>query len=186
MVGLFALWMPIVVSAVFVFIALSILHMLPGWHKGDMTMLPGEAKIMETLRGLNVPPGDYRFPFSNSTKEMSTPEWDERMKQGPVGVMSIQPSGPLNFGKVMGQWFVYSLIIALFAAYLTGRTRGPGAPYLEVFRVSGTVAFCCYSVAHWQNWIWWGKSTRFTLTNSIDGIIYALITGATFGWLWPH
>ena len=117
---------------------------------------------------------------------MSTPEWDERMKQGPVGVMSIQPSGPLNFGKVMGQWFVYSLVIALFAAYLTGRTRGPGAPYLEVFRVSGTVAFCCYSVAHWQNWIWWGKSTRFTLTNSIDGIIYALITGGTFGWLWPH
>jgi len=186
MVGLSALWMPILVSAVFVFIALSIVHMLPGWHKADMSALPGEAKVMETLRGLNVQPGDYRFPFSNSVDEMKTPEWDEKMKQGPVGVMSIQQSGPINFGKLMGQWFVYSLFIAVLAAYITGRTRGLGAPYLEVFRVSGAVTFCCYVVAHWQNWIWWGKSTRFTVTNSLDGIIYALITGATFGWLWPH
>jgi hypothetical protein len=186
MVGLFALWMPIVVSAVFVFIALSIAHMLPGWHKADMVALPGEAQVMETLRGLSVQPGDYRFPYSNSVDEMKTPAWDEKMTQGPVGVMSVQPSGPLNFGKVMVQWFVYSLVIAALAAYVTGRTHGPGAPYAEVFRASSVVTFCCYAVAHWQNWIWWGKSTRFTVTNSVDGIIYALITGATFGWLWPH
>ena len=85
----------------------------------------------------------------------------------------------------MGQWFVYSLVIAVIVAYVTGWTRAPGAPYLEVFRVSGTVTFCCYSVAHWQNWIWWGKGTRFTLTNTGDGLIYALVTAGTFGWLWP-
>ena len=186
MVGLSALWMPIVVSAVFVFIALSIIHGMLGWHKGDMTAVPGEAKVMETLRGLNVQPGDYRFPYSNSVDEMKTPEWDEKMKQGPVGVMSISPSAPINMGTMFGQWFVYSLFIAVLAAYITGSTHGPGAPYLEVFRVSGVVTFCCYVVALWQNWIWWGQSTRFTVTNSLDGIIYALITGATFGWLWPH
>ena len=62
----------------------------------------------------------------------------------------------------------------------------PGAPFVEVFRVSAIVAFCCYAVAHWQNWIWWGKSTRFTLTHSVDGLLFALVTGATFGWLWPR
>lgn len=72
MVGISALWMPIVVSAVFVFIALLILHMMPGWHKGDMAAVPGEARVMETLRALNVQPGDYRFPFSNSIDEMKT------------------------------------------------------------------------------------------------------------------
>ena len=185
MVGLPALWMPIVVSAVFVFVALSILHMLPGWHKRDMTAVPGEDKVMETLRAMNVQPGDYRFPFSNSVAEMETPAFLEKMKQGPVGNMSIQPSGDMNFGKLMGQWFVYSLVIAVIVAYVTGRTRAQGAPYLEVFRVSGTVTFCCYSVAHWQNWIWWGKSTRFTLTNTLDGLVYALVTAGTFGWLWP-
>ena len=186
MVGLSALWMPIVVSAVFVFIALSIIHGMLGWHTGDMTAVPGEATVMETLRGLNVQPGDYRFPHANTTAEMTTPEFEEKMKQGPVGIVSIWPSGGINMGKLFGLWFVYSLFIAVLAAYIAGRSRGPGAPYLEVFRVSGAVTFCCYVVAHWQNWIWWGKSTRFTVTHSLDGIIYALITGATFGWLWPH
>ena len=186
MVGLTALWIPILLSAVFVFIALMLIHALLGWHKGDMAMVPGEARVMETLRGLNVPPGDYRFPFSNSVAEMKTPEWDEKMKQGPVGVLTVMPNGPMNMGRMFGLWLVYSLFIAVLAAYVTGRTHGPGAPFLEVFRVSGTVAFCCYVIALWQNWIWWGQSTRFTVTYSLDGIIFALVTGATFGWLWPH
>jgi hypothetical protein len=186
MVGLSALWMPIVVSAVFVLIALLLIHGLLGWHKADMTAIPGEARVLETLRGLNVQPGDYRFPHGITVEEMTAPEFVEKMKQGPVGIMTIWPNGEINMGKLLGQWFVYSLVVAVIVAYLTGRTRGPGAPYLEVFRVSGAVSFCCYAVAHWQNWIWWGKSTRFTVTHTLDGIIYALITGATFGWLWPH
>jgi hypothetical protein len=185
MVGLSALWMPIVVSAVFVFVALSILHMLPGWHKDDMKAVPGEDKVMDTLRAMNVRPGDYRFPYGRTVKEMEAPAFLEKMKTGPVGNMSIQPSGEMNMGKLLGQWFVYSLVIAVIVAYVTGRTRAQGAPHLEVFRVSGVVTFCCYSVAHWQNWIWWGKSTRFTFTNTVDGLIYALVTAATFGWLWP-
>lgn len=186
MVGLSALWIPILVSAVFVLITLVVIHMIPGWHQGDMRAVPGEDKVMETLRGLSVQPGEYRFPFGNTTAEMKAPAFVEKMKTGPVGMMTIRPNGELNMGKMFGQWFVYSLIIAVFAAYITGRTRGPGAPFLEVLRVSSTVAFCCYAVAHWQNWIWWGKGTRFTLTYSIDGLVYALVTGATFGWLWPR
>ena len=99
MVGLSAPWMPIVVSAVFVFIALSIIHGMLGWHRGDMTAVLGEAKVMETLRGLNVRPGDYRFPYSNSTDEMKTPEFAGKMKQGPVGIMSIRPNGDINMGN---------------------------------------------------------------------------------------
>ena len=185
MVPLPALWMPILVSAVFVLIALAIIHMMPGWHKSDMAAVPGEDKVMETLRALNVQPGEYRFPYGNTTKEMEAPAFVEKMKTGPVGTMTIRPSGELPFGKMMGQWFAYSLLIAVLAAYITSRTGGPGAPFLEVFRVSATVAFCCYVVALWQSWIWWGKSTRFTLTYSLDGVAYALVTGATFAWLWP-
>src|SRR6266566_9427606 len=115
MVGLSALWIPIVVSAVFVFIALAIIHGMLGWHKGDMAAVPSEAKVMEMLRGLNVQPGDYRFPYSNSVDEMKTTEWDEKMKQGPVGILSISASAPINMGKKFGQWFVYSLFIAALA-----------------------------------------------------------------------
>jgi hypothetical protein len=186
MVALSALWMPIIVSAVFVFIALMILHMLPGWHKRDMTALPGEDKVMETLRGLNVQPGEYRFPFGVTVAEMEAPAFLEKMKSGPVGIMTIRPTGEMNMGKMMGQWFIYSLVVAVIVAYVTGCTRAPGADYPAVFHVSGAVAFCCYSVAHWQNWIWWGKGTRITMTNTVDGLIFALVTAGTFGWLWPR
>src|ERR1041384_1551860 len=137
MVGLSALWMPILVSAAFVFITLMIIHMIPGWHNRDMTAVPGEDKVLEALRGLNVQPGDYRFPYGSSTAEMTTPAFVEKMKAGPVGILSVRPSGELNMGKLLGQWLVYSLFIAVLAAYLTGRSHGPGAPFLEVFRVSG-------------------------------------------------
>lgn len=185
MVGLSALWMPILVSAVFLVITLVIVHMIPGWHNGDMIAVPGEAHLMEAMRGLNVQPGEYRFPYGNTTAEMTAPEFVEKMKAGPVGIMSIRPSGELNMGKMLGQWFVYSLIIAVLVAFVTGHTQGPGAPFVAVFCLSGIVAFGCYGVAHWQNWIWWGKGTRFTLTHTVDAVIYALVTGATFGWLWP-
>ena len=141
MVGLSALWMPILVSAVFVFITLMIIHMIPGWHQSDMQAVPGEDEVMAMLRSLNVQPGEYRFPYGNTTKEMEAPGFVEKMKAGPVGTMTIRPSGELPFGKMMGQWFVYSLLIAVLAAYVTGRTRGPRAPFLEVFRVSATVTW---------------------------------------------
>jgi hypothetical protein len=185
MVGLAALWIPIVVSAVFVLIVLLALHMLPGWHKDDMIAVPGEEKVMETLRGLNVKPGEYRFPYGRTTADMMSPEFGAKMKAGPVGVMTIRPSGDMPMGKMLGQWLIYSLVIGVIVADVTGRTRAPGAPYLEVFRVSGAVAFCCYSVAHWHNWIWWAKGTRITLTNTVDGLVFALVTAGTFGWLWP-
>ena len=185
MVGIFTLWMPILVSAVFVFITLAIIHMIPGWHSADMTAVPGEERAMETLHNLNVQPGEYRFPYGSTTKEMETPAFIEKMKAGPAGTMTIRPNGELPFGRMMGEWFVYSLLVAVLVAYVTGRTRAAGAPASEVFRVSSTVAFCCYTVALWQGWIWWGKSTRITLTYSVDGAVYALVTGATFAWLWP-
>jgi hypothetical protein len=186
MVGLSALWMPIVVSAVFVFIALTLIHALLGWHKGDMSAVPGEAQVMEMLRGLKVQPGDYRFPFSNDVEEMKSPAFEEKMKQGAVGIMTIRPNGDINMGKMFGLWFVYSLVIATLAAFVAGQGHGRGAPFLDVFCASALVAFCCYVVGLWQSWIWWGQSTRFAVTYSLDGIIYALVTGATFGWLWPH
>ena len=94
MVALSALWLPILVSAVFVLITLMVIHMMPGWHKSDMAAVPGEDKVMETLRDLDVQPGEYRFPYGNTTAEMTAPTFVEKMKAGPVGTMTIRPSGP--------------------------------------------------------------------------------------------
>jgi hypothetical protein len=184
MVELSALWLPVVGSAVLVVVALIVVHMLPGWHGGDTQAVPNEDRVLETLRGL--PPGEYRFPYGRTTAEMTAPAFVDKMNAGPVGTLTIRPNGELAMGKMLGQWFVYALGIGVLVAYVTGSSHAPGAPFLEVFRASGPVAFGCYAVAHWQNRIWWGKGARFTVTHTVDGVLFALVTGATFAWLWPR
>ena len=154
MVPIHALWLPILLSAVIVFVASSIMHMLLPIHKSDYRKLPDETKVMDGLRAAGVTPGrEYRFPFC-TMKEMKTPEAMEKFKRGPVGMLVITPSGAPAMGKALGQWFVYCIVVSIFAAYLTGRTRLAGTEYLEVFRVAGTTAFLGYSLAQIQNAIW--------------------------------
>ena len=70
MVGLSALWLPILLSAVVVFIVSSIIHMATPWHKGDYLKIPDEDKAMDALRPLAIPPGDYMVPRPSSVQEL--------------------------------------------------------------------------------------------------------------------
>ncbi|HEX3104534.1 MAG TPA: hypothetical protein VHQ22_08805 [Terriglobales bacterium] len=186
MVPIHALWLPILLSAVIVFVASSIIHMALPIHKSDYRKLPDEEKALDTLRAAGVTPGrEYRFPFCTQ-KEMKSPEAIEKFKRGPVGLLVIMPSGTMKMGKFLGQWFVYCVVVSIFAAYLTGRTRAPGTEYLEVFRVAGCTAFIGYALAQAQNSIWRGVTWGVTLKHMLDGLIFGLLTGGTFGWLWPR
>jgi hypothetical protein len=186
MVPIHVLWLPILLSAVIVFVASSIIHMVLPFHKTDYRKLPDEDKVLDTLRAVGVTPGrEYRFPFCKP-KEMKTPEAIEKFKRGPVGLLVIMPSGAPNMGKFLGQWFLYCVVVSVFTAYLTGRTRTPGTEYLEIFRVAGATAFIGYSLALLQNAIWRGETWGVTLKHVLDGFIYALLTAGTFGWLWPR
>jgi hypothetical protein len=185
MVPIHALWLPILLSAVIVFVASSIIHMALPVHKSDYRKLPDEAKVLDTLRASGVTPGrEYRFPFC-TMKEMKSPEGIEKFKRGPVGLLVVMPNGAMNIGKFLGQWFLYCVVVSIFTAYLTGRTRLPGTEYLEVFRVAGCTAFIGYALAQAQNSIWRGVTWGVTLKHMLDGLIFGLLTGGTFGWLWP-
>jgi hypothetical protein len=155
-------------------------------HKTDYRKLPEEDRVLDAMRAAGVTPGRvYRFPYA-TLKEMKTPEAVERFKRGPVGLLTVVTSGPPPMRKYLGQWFVYCLVIGVFVAYLTGRTRSPGTEYLEVFRVAGTTAFLGYAAAQLQDSIWKGESWGVTLKHVFDGLIYGLLTAGTFGWLWPR
>ena len=143
MVPLSALWLPIVLSAVIIFIASAIMHMLLPYHKGDYQQLPDEDKVLTTLRAAGLKRGLYVFPFCTH-KDMKSPAVQEKYKQGPVGMMTILSVGPPAMPKYLIQWFVYCLVIGFFVAYLTGHTVAQGAHYLAVFRVAGTAAFLAY------------------------------------------
>ena len=185
MVPLTALWLPILLSAVIVFIASSIMHMLLPYHRSDYSALPDEEKTLAALRATPLKRGLYVFPFCTH-KDMKSPALAEKYKQGPVGFLNILPSGPPAMPKFLSQWFVYCLVIGFFAAYLTGRTLAPGTPYPAVFRVAGTAAFMAYGLANLSNGIWKGQLWSSTIKEVIDGLVYGLLTAGTFGWLWPR
>lgn len=185
MITLDMLWLPILLSAVFVFLVSSVIHMALPWHKGDYSKVPNEDKVMDALRPFAIPPGDYMMPRASSMKDMSSPEFTEKMKKGPVMIFTVVPNGPATMGKSLTLWFLYSVLVGFFAAYLTGRTLAAGADYLEVFRYAGTTAFLGYSLALLQTSIWYRRAWSTTIKSMIDGLIYALVTAGVFGWLWP-
>jgi len=185
MTELTSLWLPILLSAIIVFVTSSIVHMVLPWHKSDYPRVPDEDKFREAVRPLAIPPGDYMVPRPARREEMRSPEFMEKVKNGPVIVMTVLPSGGFAMGKNLAQWFVYLLIVGIFSAYVAGRALPPGAHYLRVFRFAGVAAFLSYAVALWQMSIWYKRSWMITLKSSFDGLIYALLTAGTFGWLWP-
>ncbi len=186
MVSIPALWLPILISAVIVFVASSIIHMVLPYHKSDYRKLPEEDKMLDGIRAAGVTPGRvYHFPFCTH-KDMKSPEVVEKMKRGPVGLLTVMPSGAPAMGKFLTQWFFYCLVIGVFVAYLTGRTLSAGTEYLEVFRVAGTTAFLGYAAAQIQDSIWKGQTWGVTFKHVFDGLIYGLLTAGTFGWLWPR
>lgn len=180
------LWLPILVSAVFVFIASSIIHMATPMHKGDFQKLSSEDAVMDSLRGLGVGPGAYMFPRGDCMKDMGTPEMMEKMKRGPVGWMIILPPGGFNMGPSLIAWFVYSLAVGAFAGYVGWYSLGSGADYLKVFRIVGTAAIMAYSLGGVPDSIWKGVRWSVTIKFMFDGLVYALVTAGTFGWLWPN
>jgi hypothetical protein len=180
-----ALWLPTLLSAVLVFVASSLIHMLTPWHKGDVRGVPGEAEAMEALRRLALPPGDYVMPHAGSMAAMRDPAFAARLAAGPAVLMTVW-KGTTSMGPQLAGWFVYCLVVSIFAGYLAGAAVAPGAPYLEVFRFAGTTAFAGYSLALAQNSIWWRRSWGFTLRSMLDGLLYACLTAGVFGWLWPR
>ncbi|MGE3274552.1 MAG: hypothetical protein AB7O67_05535 [Vicinamibacterales bacterium] len=185
MVPVLALAVPILLSAVLVFVASSVMHMVLHYHDGDVRKVPNEDAVMNALRPFNLRPGDYVLPHPGSHEALKSPGFQEKLRKGPVAFMTVRPSGPPAMGLSLALWFVYAVLIGVFAGYIAGRALAPGTHYLQVFRFVGASAFMGYSLALMQGSIWWGRNWGATLRSMADGLVYALLTAGTFGWLWP-
>jgi hypothetical protein len=186
MVPVTALLIPILLSAVIVFVASSVMHMVLPYHKSDYRKLPDEDRVVDALRTAGVTPGPaYHFPHTTH-KEMKSPEVVEKFKRGPIGLLNIIPSGPPAMGKYLALWFVYSVVVSVLVAIVAGTTLSPGTRYPVVFHLTALAALLGYGVGHLQDSIWKGQAWSVTFKHMFDGLIYALLTAGTFGWLWPR
>src|SRR5882724_2365527 len=133
MVTLGALWLPIVLSAVIVFFASFIIHMVLRYHSSDYTKLPNEDAVRAAIRSGSPVPAQYIIPYCSNPKDMESPEMKQKFIDGPVAVLNIKPSGAPGMGPALIQWFVLVLIISFFLAYVAAHTLPAGTEYLQVF-----------------------------------------------------
>lgn len=186
MVPVMSLALPIVVSAAIVFVASSFIHMVLPFHRNDVRKLPNEDEALEAFRRLNLTPGDYAAPHAGGPEGMKKPEFIAKMTKGPIVLLTVAPGGSTSMGTSLTLWFLYSVVVSVFTAYIAGRALDAGASYRAVFRFVGAAAFMGYSLALLENSIWYKRNWGTTIRSMIDGFVYALLTAGTFGWLWPR
>ena len=186
MVSLPTLWLPILLSGVAVFVVSSVIHMALQYHRSDFRTLPSENEVMESLRRFGIPAGDYMVPRAGNMAEMKSPAFQEKLARGPVMVLTVMKPGAFSaMGARLGQWFLYCVIVSYIAAYIASRAAGPGTEWPVVLRFAGCTAFVAYGLGQWQNSIWYSRSWTTTIKHNIDALIYGVVTGLVFAWLWP-
>jgi hypothetical protein len=174
------LLVPVLLSAVAVFFASSLIHMVLGYHAADWRPAPDEEAVRAALR---LPPGDYIVPHARSMADMKGPEYSRKLQEGPVAYLTVAAPGN-RMGAALAQWFVYCLVASVFAGYVASRAVGGAGDYLDVFRFAGATAFAAYGLGIWQQAIWYSRGVGATLRSTFDALVYAGITAGMFGWWW--
>jgi hypothetical protein len=177
------LWLPILASAVLVFVVSCVIHMFTPWHKGDYRKIPDQDKVMDLLRPLNIPPGDYMVPRCDSMADMKSPEFKAKMKAGPVFMATFMKVG-MSMGSNMVMWFLYLVVISYFAAYVGAHASALSPFGAHSRRIIGITAFLGYGGALCQASIWYNRSWWTTARALVDSLIYGAVTAATFAALW--
>lgn len=197
------LWLPILLSGVGVWIASAIAWMAIGHHKKDRDALPGgekgEQEMMDTVTRLGIKPGNYGFPDFCQHDTLPRKERMEALKvlydKHPQGLLRVW--APVNMGVNMVLTFLFYLVTSAVIGYLAWAALGPGSmpsppngadlPTTNralVFQVTGIAGILAYSFATFPGDLWFQKKKRAMVMDWCDGVVFALITGLIFAWLW--
>lgn len=180
-----SLWLPVVVSAVAVWLVSAILHMVLKYHRADYKQLSDEESVAPALRKAAPAPGVYSMPYCVDPAQMKDPAVLKRYEEGPVALLTVMRNGPPAMGKYLGLWFLFCFLVSFVTAYVARHTLSSGSDLLEVLRITGTVAFIGYGFGYFQDSIWKGIPWANSLRALIDAAVYAVVTGLVFRFLWP-
>ena len=186
MVSLGALWLPILLSAVLVFVSAASSTWSSGYHSSDYTRLPNEDAVRAAIRSGNPAPDAIHHSLLRDPKDMASPEMQQKFIEGPVGVLNFKPPGAPGMGPSLVQWFVFTLVVSFFVAYVACHALPPGSDISRCSRSWARSAFLAYAAGQLPAAIWMGKPWAVAWKEVFDGLLYGLVTAGTFGWLWPR
>ena len=185
MVPLTALWLPILLTGVVVFMVSAMIWMVMPHHRNDFAEADDEDALMDAVRDSVGGPGMYTFPWAPDS-QMTSEAYRERLAAGPVGILRVRdPATVIDMRTAMAKSVLLHLVVAVFVAFLAASTLEVGASFMSVFRVAGTAAFMAHGFIGFQESIWFGLPAGVAFKHALDGLVYALLTAAIFGWLWP-
>lgn len=180
-----SLWLPVVVSAVAVWIVSSVLHMVFKYHRADHKQLPDEETVVQGLRAAGPLPGIYFTPYIADHSAFKDPAVRKRYEDGPIAIITVMRNGPPAMGKYLALWFAFCFLVSFSVAYLARHTLAPGAAGLDVIRVTGIAAFLAYGFGYLQDTIWKAVPWPNAFRGLLDAFVYAVTTGLVFRFLWP-
>jgi hypothetical protein len=179
------LWLPILVTAVSVFVASSLIHMVLKWHNSDYRKLPNEDDVAAALRAGSAAPGQYMLPHCGDMKDMQKEEVQKKFREGPVAMLTLRKPGPPSMGPALLQWFILNIVVAVVAAMLALQSFGLYADSHRAGHLVGMVSFLTYAGGSLQAGIWMGKPWSSVAKDVLDGLIYGTISALVFMYLWP-
>ncbi len=179
------LWLPVLITAVAVFIASSLIHMVFKWHNSDYKKLSNEDAVRDAIRAGSPSPGQYVVPYCADMKDMQNEAMQQKYIAGPIGMLTLRKNGPPSIGGSLIQWFVYVLVVAAIAGAMAMRVFGVGGNAHGAGHLVGLVSFLTFTGGSVQMGIWMGKPWGSVIKDVLDGLIYATIGCLVFTWLWP-
>jgi hypothetical protein len=179
------IWLPILLTAVFIFIASSLIHMAFKWHNSDYKKLPNEDEVRAAIRAGNPDPGMYVFPHCMDMKEMQGEAMKKKYNEGPIGFLTLRKNGVHSMGPMLLQWFLFTLLVAAVAGLLVLQCVGLHAHTHVAGHLVGMVTFLTYAGGSVSNGIWMGKSWGSVAKDVLDALIYATISAFTSIYFWP-
>lgn len=186
MSALIVLWLPILLSAVFVFVISSLIHMAFKWHAPEYRGFANEDAVRAAIKAGDPTPGQYVLPYCSDMKAMGSESMTKKYEEGPVGFVTLRPTGPVQIGKSLLLWFGLSLLVSAIAAILAAKYVGLAAGGGRTAAcLVGSIALLGYGLGSVQNGIWWGQPWSSVAKYLLDSLLYALGTAAVFWWLWP-
>lgn len=185
MISTVSLWLPIVLTAVGVFVASSLVHMVFKWHNPEYWKLGNEDEVRAAIRNGNPKPGLYMLPNCSGPEAMNSPEIVQKFVEGPVGMLTLRPAGKPGMATPLLRWLAFNLAVAAFCAHIATRALPAGAAPTQVFHLVALVSFLTYGGGSVQSGIWMGLPWRAVTKDLLDAIIYGVVAGLLFAWLWP-
>ena len=179
------LWLPILVSAVGVFIASSLVHMVFKWHNSEYRPVANEDAVADALRAGNPTPGMYHIPHCTDMKDLQKEEMQAKFRNGPVALITIVRSGEPEMGSQLRNWFILNLVVSAVAAAITLQSFGLDVDHGRAGHLAGLIAFLTYGGACVQQSVWMGKPWSATFKDLLDALIYGTVVALSFMFLWP-